>query len=103
MVRSGSTVRVRQRALPKPRDENDKLVVEPQHKFLDLGRARFSDVSFRRDYAEAALLEDAAGRDVVGRDVGVERPRPINGQERSCTRSGSSCVRRSPACGAIVV
>jgi hypothetical protein len=46
-------------------------------------RSRLSALQrrFGRDHAEAALLEDAARRNVVRRDA-LERPRPINGQER---------------------
>jgi hypothetical protein len=56
--------------------------LEPQHEFLNFGGTCFSEASFSRDDAKAALLEDTVRRDVVVSDARVKRARLINSQER---------------------
>jgi hypothetical protein len=55
---------------------------EPEGELLDLARPRLGEAARSRDHTKAALLQDAPRRDVVGRDVCVERARPLDGQER---------------------
>src|SRR5437763_8244879 len=53
-------------------------LLEPQHEFLDLAGACFSEASFLRDDTKATLLEDVVRRDIVIGDACMERTRRIN-------------------------
>src|SRR6478672_6259195 len=57
-------------------------LIESQDEFVDLAGTCLGEASIGRDDPKAALLEDAMGRDVVGRDACVERAQPLDGQER---------------------
>src|SRR5262249_61059568 len=58
------------------------LSIEAQDLFLDFGGTSSGEASFGADDAKAALLEDAARRDVVKGDACAERARWVNAQER---------------------
>jgi hypothetical protein len=68
-------------------------LLKPHHELLDFAGACFSEASFIRDDAKAALLEDAVRRDVVKGNACVEWARRINGQEHL---EGAGCDPPAP-------
>jgi len=56
-------------------------LLKPQHDFLDFAGTRVSEASFSGDDTKAAVLEEAARRDVVVGNPCEERPQRIDSQE----------------------